>query len=283
MRGKDMDSHSSDAVSGVQTVTANDRNAFERDGVVCLRSVIAPEWLDVVAAAIEADIADPGPFFHGYDVGDGKTFHGNLRTWERHEGFRQYCMESPLPHLAQELMGSERVNLLYDQLFVKDAGTDSPTRWHNDQPYWPVRGRQVVSFWLALDATTLDNGGMEFVAGSHQWDRWFQPESFGRTNGSAYTRNPDYEPMLDIDSKRDEYEILSWELAPGDVLAFSAMTVHGAPANLHATRRRRGYTVRYTGDDVTYFEDEGMAKPLFVDYLHNGDPLGGDRYPQLLP
>lgn len=259
------------------------REAFERDGVVCLRSVISDSWRGVVAEAIEQDIADPGPFFHGYDVGDGKTFHGNLRTWERHEGFRRYCMESPLPRLAQQLMGSQRINLLYDQLFVKDAGTDSPTRWHNDQPYWPVRGRQVLSFWLALDRTTLDSGGMEFVAGSHLWDRWFQPESFGKTTGSSYTRNADYEPMVDIEAARDDYTIVSWDMDPGDVLVFNAMTVHGAPPNLHPDRRRRGYTVRYTGDDATYLEADGMAAPLFVDYLDNGDPIGGARYPQLLP
>ena len=28
------------------------------------------------------------------------------------------------------------------------------TRWHNDQPYWPVRGRQVLSFWIARDSAS---------------------------------------------------------------------------------------------------------------------------------
>lgn len=255
---------------------------FGRDGVVCLREVIDERWLAIVADAIERDIADPGPFFHGYDTGDGSTFHGNLRTWENDDGFRSYCFDSPLPRLAQELMGSARVNLLYDQLFVKNAGTNSPTRWHNDQPYWPVRGRQVISFWLALDPTDLTNGGLEFVAGSHLWDRWFQPESFGKTAASGYERNPEYEAMIDIDAERDRHTILSWELEPGDVLAFSAMTVHGAPPNLDPRRRRRGYTVRYTGDDAVYHQTIGMSKPLFTDTLATGDPIGGERFPQLI-
>ncbi|MEM9135157.1 MAG: phytanoyl-CoA dioxygenase family protein [Actinomycetota bacterium] len=258
-------------------------DAFDTDGAVCLRGAVSDEWLGVVADAIEADIADPGPFFHGYDVGEGKRFHGNLRVWEAHEGFRRYCTESPLPALARRLMGSERVNLFYDQVFVKDADTASPTRWHNDQPYWPVRGRQVMSFWLALDPVDLTNGGLEFVAGSHRWDRWFQPESFGKTAGSGYTRNPDYEPMIDIDAERDRHRLLSWSMVPGDVIAFSAMCVHGAPPNRHPERRRRGYAVRYTGDDAVYLEAEGMSAPLFADYLQNGDPIGGERFPQLLP
>lgn len=270
-------------MSTATTITDADIEQFNADGVICLRQVIDQRWLDVAAQAIEDDIADPGPWFHGYDVGDGKTFHGNLRTWQTHDGFRAYCQESPLPRLAQQLMGSERVNLFYDQLFVKNPGTNSPTRWHNDQPYWPVRGRDVVSFWLALDPVDLTNGGLEFVAGSHLWDRWFQPESFGKTSGSSYDRNPEYETMIDVDAERDSHRIVSWDMNPGDVLAFHAMTVHGAPANLDPDRQRRGYTVRYTGDDAFYLETAGMSKPIFADYLSNGDPIGGEQFPQIIP
>lgn len=270
-------------MSTVSTVNDAEIEAFDSDGVICLRQVIDQRWLDIAAQAIEDDIADPGPWFHGYELDDGKTFHGNLKTWETHDGFRRYCMETPLPGLAQQLMGAERINLFYDQLFVKEAATDSPTRWHNDQPYWPVRGKHVMSFWLALDPVDLTSGGLEFVAGSHKWDRWFQPESFGKTKGSSYELNPEYEKMADIEAERDEYRILSWDMEPGDVLAFHAMTVHGAPPNLHPDRRRRGYTVRYTGHDANYFEAIGMSTPLFVDYLDNGDPIGGESFPQLIP
>ncbi|MEL7157539.1 MAG: phytanoyl-CoA dioxygenase family protein [Actinomycetota bacterium] len=265
------------------TVSDDERAAFDEDGVVCLRGAVDDEWLAVVAAGIEDDIADPGPFYHGYDVGEGKRFHGNLRLWETHPGMRSYCLESPLPALARILLDTERVNLFYDQLFVKESATDSPTRWHNDQPYWPVRGRQVMSFWLALDPVDLTNGGLEFVAGSHRWNRWFQPETFGVTESHAYSRNPDYEPMVDVEAERDRYRILSWTMEPGDVLAFHAMTVHGAPANADPGRRRRGYAVRYTGDDAVYLEAEGMAQPLFADHLANGDPIGGPWFPQILP
>ncbi len=254
---------------------------YQSDGAIAVRNVISAEWLERLGSAIERDIANPGPFDHSYDVAGGR-FHGNLRLWEIDPDFGEFCLSGPGVSIAQSLLDASRLNLLYDQLFVKEAGADHPTRWHNDQPYWPVLGRQVVSFWLALDPTDLDNGGLEFVAGSHLWDRWFQPESFGKTNASVYERNPDYEAMPDIEAERDDHSILSWSLEPGDVLAFSAMTVHGAPANLDGSRRRRGYTVRYTGDDAVYQETIGMSRPLFTDTLNNGDPIGGPQYPQLI-
>lgn len=256
---------------------------FDADGVACLRGLIDQRWLEIVGQAIEDDMATPGPHFHGYAVAGEGSFHGNLRVWEHHGGFRAYCFDSPLPDVARTLLRSDRINLFYDQLFVKDAGTDSPTRWHNDQPYWPVRGDQVMSFWLALDPTDLANGGLEFVAGSHRWERWFQPEPFGPTEVTGgYERNPEYEAMVDIEAERERLRILSWDLEPGDVLAFHALTVHGAPPNRDPHRRRRGYTVRYTGEDARYYEGSGLSEPLLADYLTKGDRIGGPQFPQVL-
>lgn len=256
-------------------------DAFNADGAVLLPGAISPEWLGRVGAAIERDIVDPGPFFHGYAVDEGR-FHGNLRLWENDPEFAAYCFDSPLPALAAELMEAEEVRILYDQLFVKEAATAAPTRWHNDQPYWPVRGSQVMSFWLALDDVTLDSGALEFVAGSHKWDRWFQPEPFG-PGQTAYTDNVNYEKMIDIEAERQDHRIVSWEMQPGDVIAFHAMTVHGAGSNLRADRRRRGYTVRYIGEHATYQFEDGMAGPLEIDELENGQPYVSDRTPVVWP
>ena len=254
-------------------------DAFNRDGVVPLRQVISAADLGRLGEAIEDDIHNPGPFFHGYDSDEGR-FHGNLRLWESSDCFRDICLNSDLPQIARALFASKKVNLLYDQLFVKEASMSQRTRWHNDQPYWPILGSQVLSLWIALDKTTAENGRVEFVRGSHKWGRWFQPELFGKTNAaSAYERNPDYEDIPDIEADRDNYDIISWDLAPGDVYAFHGMIVHGAGGNMTSSRRRRGYTVRYTGDDVVYDVRKGISQPLLCDELQQGGPLDSDRYP----
>ena len=256
-----------------------DIESFDRDGAVLLKGVVGPEWLDRVAAAIERDIENPGPFFHGYDTGGRGRFHGNLRIWQTDPDLRAYCFESGLAEIAAGFFGASKVNLLYDQLFVKEPGTAQPTRWHNDQPYWPVRGWQVMSFWLALDPTTAENGRLEFVRGSHRWDRWFQPEAFGKTEVNTYDENPDYEAMPDIDTARGDYDIVAWDMEPGDAIAFHALAVHGAGGNLRDDVRRRGYTVRYTGDDARFDPRPGTAKALWADGLAEGDPMDCDLYP----
>jgi ectoine hydroxylase-related dioxygenase (phytanoyl-CoA dioxygenase family) len=263
-------------------LTAADLARFREDGALVLRDVVSQSWLEQLAQAVERDIANPGPFFHGYATEDGGVFHGNLRIWQNDSVFERFCLESNLPDLACQFLATKRLNLLYDQLFVKEAGTANRTRWHNDQPYWPIRGWQVMSLWVALDATTLETGALEFVRGSHKWNRWYQPETFGVTRSiDAYERNPDYEDMPDIEADRDGYDIVSWDLAPGDVYVFHAMTVHGSPGNLSSDTRRRGYTVRYVGDDVTYDARLGVSKPLLNDQLVNGQALDSDQYPLL--
>jgi len=92
--------------------------------------------------------------------------------------------------------------------------TFNRTRWHNDQPYWPV-----MSFWVALDPVTKETGAMKFIPGSHRWGNWFQPENFAPGVSKPYEQNPDFVKMPDIEAERDQHKIVSWDMEPGDVLA----------------------------------------------------------------
>jgi len=88
--------------------------------------------------------------------------------------------------------------------------------------------------------------------------------------------------MPDIESDRDNYDIVSWDLEPGDAYVFYALTVHGAGGNQLHDRRRRGYTVRYTGDGVTYDTRDGTSKPLQCTSLNDGDSLDSHQYPLII-
>ncbi len=264
-------------------VPARSIEEYDRDGATVLRGLVDAGWQTRLSEAIERDIDNPGPFFHGYDAPDGGQFHGNLRTWQNDDDFRAFCLDSNLPDIARQFLRANRLNLLYDQLFVKEPKTSNRTRWHNDQPYWPIRGRQVLSIWVAMDETTAESGALEFIRGSHLWERWFQPETFGITeNINAYERNPEYEDIPDIEAERESYDIVSWDLEPGDVYVFHAMTVHGSPGNLRKDRRRRGYTVRYIGDDVTYDPRKGVSQPLLNPDLKFGEVMTSEQNP-LIP
>ncbi len=75
------------------------------------------------------------------------------------------------------------------------------------------------------------------------------------------------------------YDIISWDLEPGDVYVFHGLTVHGAGGNATINRRRRGYTVRYTGDDIVYDTRSGTNNHLRNTALKDGDALDSEQYP----
>ena len=261
------------------------RRRYESDGVVVLPQCVGLTWIEALREAVDRDIQNPGPYVHSYDSEDNAGyFHGNLRTWENDPTFCSFCTDSPLPAVAAALFGSRKVNLLYDQIFVKEPATMVRTRWHNDQPYWPVRGQQVASFWIALDHVTAENGALEFIRRSHHSGQWYQPEAFGPTRGyDAYERNPDYEPIPNIEAEREKYDIVSWNLEPGDVYVFHGLTVHSAGVNRTSEVRRRGYAVRYTGDDVVYDTRPGTNTHLRSPDHEDGDVLDSDQYPVVWP
>ena len=253
--------------------------------MVVLPKCVGLNWVEALREAIDRDIHNPGPYVHSYDSEDSVGyFHGNLRTWENDPTFCSFCTDSFLPGVAAALFGSRKVNLLYDQIFVKEPATMVRTRWHNDQPYWPVQGRQVASFWIALDHVTTENGALEFIRGSHISGDWYQPEAFGPTTGyDAYERNPDYKPIPNIEAEREKYDIVSWNLEPGDVYVFHGLTVHSAGVNRTREARRRGYAVRYTGDDVVYDTRPGTNMHLRSFVHKDGDILDSDQYPVVWP
>ncbi len=261
--------------------TPDQMTDFERDGVVCLRGVIDVDWIDRLRVAIDRDMANPGAEDYGYPSG----FYGNRGLWKLHPECDDYCRNSPLPALAARFFGAGEVRLYFDQLFVKEPGSLSPTPWHNDQPYWAISGAQVMSFWLALDSVTQESGAVEYIGGSHRWNRWFQPASFADTDRDHmdYEQNKDYEPVPDFDAQREELNVISFDVEPGDIIAFHALTVHGAGGNKTADRRRRGYTVRYIGDDVRYDPRAGTNKKTRVPGLQPGAVMDHARYPLVWP
>ena len=251
------------------------RKAYQRDGACVLRGAFDPSWLETLARGIETALAEPGPYAERYGPPGQERFFGDLDMWTRVPEFADFIAHSPAGEIAGRIMDATRTTFLYDQMLVKEPGSQARTPWHQDQPYWAVEGKQVCSIWLPLDHVAKDVS-LEFVAGSHNWGQSFNPQHFDDGRQYADTGLP---PLPDIENNRDAYEILSWEMEPGDCVVFQAMEVHGAPANPTAARRRVLAT-RWLGDDAVYRTRSGeIAIPTITDGLVEGEPYGGPRHP----
>jgi len=256
-------------------VTDEDREAYARDGVVCLRAMFDADWIDFMRDWVETAMREPGPHAeeYGSEGAEGRFF-GDLDIARRHDGFWRFVHESPAAEIAGSIMGSEKANFFYDQLLVKEPGASAKTPWHQDQPYWAVAGRQVCSIWLPFDPVP-ESSCVEYVAGSHDWEA-YSPYHFA--DGTPY-EGTDLPPIPDIDAEREKHRILRFSLEPGDCLVFQAMIVHGAPGN-SSTHRRRALATRWTGDDARYCLRPGeIAIPTRDPGLSHGDPMECEDFP----
>jgi ectoine hydroxylase-related dioxygenase (phytanoyl-CoA dioxygenase family) len=259
--------------------TADQVATYQRDGVLVLRELLSPEWLERLASGVERNLAEPGEWAQHYTPeGQPGQFFGDYCNWERIPELGDAALRSGLADVARRLMGSDTVRFFHEHVLVKEPGTREITPWHHDQPYYCVDGDQSVSFWVALDPVPA-SAGVEFVAGSHRWGRWFVPRKFvdHTPYAEADTR---FELVPDVDAARADLRIVSFDIEPGDVVAFHFRTLHGAPGTEGLATRRRVVSFRWIGDDATFALRPWLHSPPFEPRdLIEGGPLDDERFP----
>ena len=180
-----------------------------------------------------------------------------------------------MSEIAANLMNSNCARIFHDHILVKEPGNSVVTPWHQDQPYYLCQGEQTVSFWVPLDYILRDRS-IEYIAGSHAWDKNFKPQRF---DGSDLFEGDKSEVVPDIDNMRDQFNIIGWEMEPGDAVAFHFRTLHGAPAN-SSNSRRRVISIRWVGDDAKFVKRLGTTSPSFPELtFKDGEPFAGEDFP----
>ncbi|RAI45734.1 phytanoyl-CoA dioxygenase family protein [Rhodoplanes roseus] len=272
--------------------------ALDRDGAICLRGAFDPVWIDLAAEGIRRNLEHPTTMFQRFAAEGQGGFYSDLWARRQIPQFERFALESPAAAIAAQCLGVDKVRLLQDTWFVKVPGTPVRTPWHHDNV---VLG-PFCSIWVALDPIPRD-ATLEFVRGSHRWDRLFMPASyFDNGNASLPAVEQFYDKyhgrfdlsekavfslVPDIEANRDDYEILGWDLEPGDCLVFHARTLHGSPGNrlTHDTRRMVTRWVDETavlaphgGSVVERLAAEGFDVDLAV-----GSPIRGSLFPLVEP
>ena len=253
------------------------RADFRRDGVAVVRGVLDHDQLADLANALEQNIADPGPWASDYTPNGGAgRFFGDYVNWQRIDGYRRAALTGPLPRLATSLVDGP-VRFFHEHALVKEPGTAEPTPWHHDEPYYCIDGAENVSLWVPLDPVPAA-AGVRFIRGSHRWGRRFVPRMF--VDGTPYTAATDgFELVPDFDDELGTHDLVSFDVAPGDAIAFHFRTVHDAPGTAGLIdHRRRAISFRYVGGDARLSTRPWLHSPPF-DPVAPGAALDDERFP----
>ena len=251
-----------------------ERESFARDGVVKITNAIDGHWVERMLSAVDNQLAKPVPAGSG-PRGAGMDRH----LYPTDEAFRSFVFETDLAAYAATATNSDQIRIYFDQIFVKDANTPRVFEWHQDHPYWPIDGTQVCSTWVALTAATVEGGALEFVRGSHLWGKtyrpYFDPAMTTADINKIWSGFGDYvetlpEQIIAFEKHPDRFDILGFDVSPGDALLFDYRIVHRSHGNASDTRRV-AVSWRWLGDDAIWAPVHGADPVIGPDDTFPGD------------
>lgn len=247
---------------------------FDRDGVVHVKSAFDQAWLDAVERVIAAALAAPGVRSWELSEGQSGLHFADEATYFRFPEVVAYVWRSPAASVAGQAMRARSVRYYSDTVFAREPGTLGPTIWHSDAPALAVTGSQQATVWMPVDIVPREVQ-LEFVVGSH---RWAEAKPVRVVNGRIHA-DPAFRLVPNVNRRRREFEVVTFEVEPGDCLVFHSNIIHGAPGG-HAGRRWAVAT-RWVGDDVRYHPTKPNSfTPLFAPrWLRDGMRPRGRRFP----
>jgi len=274
----------------VRTLTAEEIETYETDGVVHVRAAVDAPLVERMLEAVDDVIAAPSRFGGTMTRPDDPGMYFQDRhLFPTNPAFRDFLTATPLGAMAAQATGSSEIRAYYEHVFVKEPGTQENFVWHQDRPYWAVDGSQICSSWLALTSADVASSALEFVRGSHRWARTFRPEYpalEGRSpkeveaalwQGLAEHLSSFDETCPAFEDDPGTYEVISFAVEPGDALLFNFRTVHRSGPNSGA-HRRTAIAWRWLGDDA-YWAPKPGSDPIVRDEdtcLETGDLITDD-------
>ncbi|MDG2051912.1 MAG: phytanoyl-CoA dioxygenase family protein [Myxococcota bacterium] len=136
--------------------------------------------------------------------------------------------------VARTLLG-DNIRFWWDQGINKAPGSGSFIDWHQDNGYTNGRTAPFLTFWLALDDSSIENGGLVVVPGSHR--HGLLPHHYETVHA-----------VID-DGVLDIANATPLNAKAGDVLLFSSYLAHRTVGNHTKNRQRRAWVLQYCRAD----------------------------------
>ena len=186
------------------------------------------------------------------------------RVHNRHLDSRVIYDLATHPEILNRMVNLYGADLLLwrTNFFVKYKGTRA-IPWHQDFNYWPLEPPIIVSAWIAIDASTKENGNLQLIPGSH---RKIIPHV-------KATPDVQFQEMADA-GYYDPDQLIDLEMQPGEFILFNERTLHHSKAN-NSNLRRIGLAVRAIIPIVNVLKYDSKDHGLQV--IHGEDAMGFNR------
>jgi ectoine hydroxylase-related dioxygenase (phytanoyl-CoA dioxygenase family) len=252
---------------------------FEANGYVAGVRVLEAAALDAVREAVERLRCGDSPHRHLlYEVDaehvrepERNAFHC-LGGWLAEAALHDLVFHPAATVPAAQLLGLDRLRFWHDQVFYKPPRHPGVVAWHQDFSYWTrTLPMKHVTVNVVLDDTSVENGCLHYVPGSHRWPL-LAPVSFGQ----------DMEAFRDFlpAELRERFHPTPVALKAGEASFHHPLMVHGSYEN-RSSGPRRAAVLNYMAPDTR--SAEGRVPPLEgTPVVARGDIIEGEHFPIVL-
>lgn len=274
----------------VRSLTNAELETYWSQGVVKVPGLIDDQVVGEIRSALETQLDNPSEWLLTGTHQSDRCF--GLAN----PVLRSYLLHPVLGENAARAMRTTTARFYFDHVFAFEPNSPIAEHyWHQDQPYWPIEGEDIVSFWLSLVPCTPETSALKFVPGSHRGDRFYRPNGF---DGKPLEQDLGSRGALAVDASDqfrddtpppfhedpDAHGVLEFSYEPGDAVMFHSKVVHSSGGNNSPDLRRIAYSTRFIGEDVRLtlrrgvFQDPALL-PAEDEAFEVGAPLQSRAWP----
>ena len=183
-----------------------------------------------------------------------------------HPALFEWLFSDAVLDLVEPLLGPD-IALFSSHFICKPKGNGKRVPWHEDSAYWKtmLTPMEVVTVWLAIDPSRLENGCMRVIPHTHDNGySEYEPVDLAKNVFATEVRRHQF----------DETQAVALELEPNHASLHDGRIIHGSQPN-HSSMRRCGYTMRYISSATKLSAKAGEYHQI---YLARGQDLAGNPY-----
>lgn len=258
-------------------LTSEQVRFFEEQGYLAGVAMLDERQLLKLRKELE-EISDPrhpghGLFyeFHSNESTDPNTvlFHA-LGAWRIGQGFHDVLWNPRFVMAASQLLGDKPLRFWHDQLFYKPAKKGGVVAWHQDYSYWTrTKPLAHLTCWCGLDDSSIQNGCLQYVPGSHRWGLLDKPDLAGNLMGIMDYLTPD---------QKAQFQPVAVETRAGEAIFHHPLTLHGSGEN-KSDQPRRAFVINVFEDGVRSDTDEALLNGVPI--ITKGEKMQGPFFPLL--
>jgi ectoine hydroxylase-related dioxygenase (phytanoyl-CoA dioxygenase family) len=259
------------------TLTPEQIDFYNKNGYLAGIRMLDRQQIDALTSELEG-LMDPGHpghnlfyEFHSNESADPSQvlFHA-LGAWRITPGFHDLLWNPAFTMAACSLLGGP-VRFWHDQLFCKPARSGGVVAWHQDYSYWTrTEPMAHLSCWIGLDDSTVENGCVHYVPGSHRWNLLPITGLAGDMNAIQTVLTPE---------QRAGFKPVAIELRAGECSFHHPLMVHGSFEN-KTDAPRRGAVINVFRDGVRSASNDPLLEG--VPPIPSGQKMQGRFFPLLL-